>query len=68
MFQLTDYKSIVSQSSVCLCLKMHWIRSSRSHSQWAFGAKMTSYERRCDVITSHRRKYDVILAPKAHWD
>ena len=24
-------------------------------SQWAYGAKMTSYERRCDVITSHRR-------------
>ena len=22
--------------------------------QWAFGAKMTSYQRRCDVITSHR--------------
>ena len=37
-------------------------------SRWAFGAKMTSYERRCDVITSHRRLYDVILAPNAHWD
>ena len=23
--------------------------------QRAFGAKMTSYQRRCDVITSHRR-------------
>ena len=22
---------------------------------------MTSYERRCDVMTSHRRPYDVIL-------
>ena len=26
-----------------------------STSQWAFGAKMTSYRRRCDVNTSHRR-------------
>ena len=25
-------------------------------SQRAFGVKMTSYQRRCDVITSHRRK------------
>ena len=24
-------------------------------SQWAFGAKMTSYKHRCDVITSHQR-------------
>ena len=23
--------------------------------QWAFGAKMTLYRRRCDVMTSHRR-------------
>ena len=23
--------------------------------QWAFGAKLTSYQRRCDVIMSHRR-------------
>ena len=30
-------------------------------SHWAFGAKMTSYQRRCDVITSNRREYDVIL-------
>ena len=30
-------------------------------SQWVFGAKMTSYQRRCDVMTSHRRYYDVIL-------
>ena len=22
---------------------------------WAFGAQMTSYQRQCDVITSHRR-------------
>ena len=36
--------------------------------QWAFGAKMTSYRRRCDVITSHRRQYDVIFKPCARWD
>ena len=29
--------------------------------QWAFDAKMTSYRRRCDVITSQRHQYDVIL-------
>ena len=28
---------------------------------------MTSYQRRCDVITSHRRWYDVILTLCAHW-
>ena len=28
---------------------------------WAFDAKMTLYERRCDVSTSHRRSHDVIL-------
>ena len=36
--------------------------------QWAFGAKMTSYQRWCDVMTAHQRWYDVILAPNAHWD
>ena len=36
--------------------------------QRAFGVKMTSYQRRCDVITSHRRQYDVIFAPNARWD
>ena len=29
---------------------------------------MTSYQRRCDVITSHRRWYDVILTLSAHWE
>ena len=28
---------------------------------------MTSYERRCDVFTSHRRRYDVVLAPTTNW-
>ena len=36
-------------------------------SQWAFGAKMTLYQRRCDVITSHRRWYDVIFTSCAWW-
>ena len=36
-------------------------------SQWAFGDKMTSYQRRCDVITSHRRLYDVIFTSYARW-
>ena len=36
--------------------------------QRAFGDKMTSYQRRCDVITSHRRSYDVIFAPNARWE
>ena len=36
---------------------------------WANGAKKTSYRRRCDVITSHRRLYDVILChvPAGQW-
>ena len=29
--------------------------------------KMTSCRRRCDVITSHRCRYDIILAPFVHW-
>ena len=35
--------------------------------QQAHNMKMTSYQRRCDVITSHRRWYDVILTLCAHW-
>ena len=35
--------------------------SSADSKQWVFGAKMVFYRRRCDVMTSHRRKYDVIL-------
>ena len=35
--------------------------------QWAHNIKMTSYQRRCDVITSHRRWYDVILMLCACW-
>ena len=36
--------------------------------QWAHSVKMTSYQRRCDVITSHRRWYDVILMLCACWE
>ena len=32
----------------------------------AHDVKMTSYLRRCDVMTSHRGRYDVILALYAH--
>ena len=42
--------------------------SSSGQSQWAHNVKMTSYQRRCDVITSHRRWYDVILMLCACWD
>ena len=37
-------------------------------SQRAQNVKLTSYQRRCDVITSHRRWYDVILMLCACWD
>ena len=33
----------------------------------AHNIKMTSYQRRCDVITSHRHWYDVILTLCACW-
>ena len=36
--------------------------------QWAHNVKMTLYQRRCDVITSHRRWYDVILMLFACWE
>ena len=36
-------------------------------SQWAHNVKMTSYQRRCDVITSHRRWYDIILMLCVCW-
>ena len=36
-------------------------------SQWAHNIKMMSYQRQCDVITSHRRWYDVILMC-ARWE
>ena len=35
--------------------------------QLAHDVKMTSYQRRCDVMTSHRRRSDVILTSCACW-
>ena len=36
--------------------------------QRAHDIKMTSYQRQCDVMTSHRRRYDVILTSCARWE
>ena len=36
--------------------------------QRANDVKMTSCQRRCNVITSHRRRYNVILASNARWE
>ena len=36
-------------------------------SQWAHDVKMTSYQRRCDVMTSQRRRSDVIVTSCACW-
>ena len=36
--------------------------------QRAHDVKMTSYQRRCDVMTSHRRRSDVILTSCACWE
>ena len=46
-------------------LNLRWVHTQSS--QQAHNIKMTSYQRRCDVITSHRRWYDVILTLCAHW-
>ena len=35
--------------------------------QRANDVKMTSFQRRCEVIMSRRRRHDVILEPNAHW-
>ena len=45
-----------------------WTSRLWKWTQQANNIKMTSYERRCDVITSHRRWYDVILTLCAHWE
>ena len=42
--------------------------SFQGQPQQAYNIKMTSYQRQCDVITSHRRWYDVILTLCACWD
>ena len=52
-------------------VKLHYNQSGGviwHPTQWAHNVKMTSYQRRCDVITSHRRWYDVILIVCACWE
>ena len=39
--------------------------SSLSTTQQAHNLKITSYQRRCDAMTSHRRRYDGVLTPCA---
>lgn len=41
--------------------QVKWSLSLLCTSQWAFGAKITSYRRQSDVMTSHRGSFDVIL-------
>ena len=57
-------ESLVKQSEIIV----FGSSSVTLESHWAFGAKMTSYRRRCDVITSHRRLYDVIFTSCARWE
>ena len=58
--------------SVDIYYSIHWfckpdqpaqvkIQIQSKSTQQAHNIKITSYQRRCDVITSHRRWYDVIL-------
>ena len=63
-----------SPALIKLCGWASWSKSSQGTyvlmyiiSQWAHNVKMTSYQRRCDVMTSHRRWYDVILMLCACW-
>ena len=47
---------------------LNWFEICVNRPQQAHDIKMTSYFRRIDVITSHRRQYDVILMLCACWD
>ena len=62
-YDMTDQNQllrfVVSYHPYCLSFKV---------TQWVHNVKMTSYQRRCDVITSHRRWYDVILMLFACWE
>ena len=40
---------------------------SKPFTQQAHNLKTMSYQRRCDVMTSRRRRYDVLLTPYACW-
>lgn len=41
---------------------MEWVTTQEAHS-----VAVTSDKCRCDMMVSHRRCYDVILAPNVHW-
>ena len=68
LFCCFSYNSIYSfilciQYSNCLRKMVLCTR----YTQQVHNVKMTLFQRRCDVITSHRRWYDVILTLCAHW-
>ena len=48
--------------------KLLFHATMKAVTQQAHNIKMASYQRRCDVFTSHRRWYDVILTLCAHWE
>ena len=52
---------------ISLRLPVNYQTKQRNVSQRAHDVKTTSCQRRCDVITSHRRGHNVILAPNARW-
>ena len=60
-------KCVLNWNIWCMGFISTWLCMCMKYTQWAFGAKLTSYPRRCDVITPRRRGYDVILAPNAYW-
>ena len=49
------------------CFAMHYL-VSLILTQQAHNLKTTSYQRQCDVMTSHRRRYDVVLTACACWE
>ena len=42
-------------------------KHANTHSQRAHDVIMTPYQRRCNVMTSHRRRFDVILTSSVCW-
>ena len=61
MAEAIDYMKH-TQNDFISCLIDEKVRSKENKPN----GHMTSYQRRCDVIASHRRRYDVSLAPYAH--
>ena len=69
--------NVVSPFFVCLslllcgcvlrCSLFFSISFSLCHSQAGVRCKMTSYPHRCDMKTSHRRQYHVVLSPYVRW-